>query len=196
MDRPGADGDDRAQLAGMVWTLFEDLDALSAMRDSLFALDANDSQAAERAAFLERWGPAWAEIAVTRYALVDAILATDLDGLSAAGLGGAQLTMKLAAWRMSRAQMLAAFEDGAPAPGRPLVLPQWEQPPAGVREESRRLRLSVPPFLRRACGWVSSALGMGDVVLGSLAGLVSLAEPLKEGKEILERVAGDVADRG
>jgi hypothetical protein len=37
-------------------------------------------------------------------------------------------------------------------------------------------------------------LRIGDTVLSTLAGVVLLAEPLREGKEFIEHVAGTVAD--
>ena len=41
---------------------------------------------------------------------------------------------------------------------------------------------------------IADSFGFGDTVLSTLAGVVSLSEPLREGKEFIEHVAGTVAD--
>ncbi len=140
-------------------------------------------------------GPAWTDIASTRAAVIDQILGADLERLGEAGLLGPQLAMKVSAWRLGRARMLAAFEDSedASASALPLEL-RGKAPPEGVFAEPTAVPLAQPGLLRRACRWISESLGIGDTVLGSLAGVVSMAEPLKEGKEILERVAGAVGE--
>jgi hypothetical protein len=78
LDRP-PEPDDRAVLAGLIWTLYDDLDAVSALRFELFVPGPNDDVAAsvELGEFLNLWGPAWTEIAATRDAVVGQIRSAD-----------------------------------------------------------------------------------------------------------------------
>ena len=88
MDRP-PEPDDRAVLAGLIWTLYDDLDAVSALRFELFVPGPNDDVAAsvELGEFLNLWGPAWTEIAATRDAVVGQIRSADPEQLRSVGLG-------------------------------------------------------------------------------------------------------------
>lgn len=196
LDRP-PEPDDRAVLAGLIWTLYDDLDAVSALRFELFAPGPNDDAAAsaELEEFLNLWGPAWTEIAATRDAVVDQIRSADPEQLRTAGLAGPQLAMKVAGWRYGRARMLSALDDGEDASDVALPLElAGATPPAGVVSEPTKMELKKPGLLRRACRVIADSFGLGDTVLSSLAGIVSLSEPLREGKEFMEHVVGTVAD--
>ncbi len=189
--------DDRAVLAGLIWTLYDDLDAVSALRFVLFAPGPNDAAAAgaELEEFLNLWGPAWTEIAATRDAVIDQIRSADPDQLRDAGLAGPQLAMKVAGWRYGRARMLSVLDDGEDASDVALPLElAGATAPAGVISEPTKVELKQPGLLRRACRVIAGSFGLGDTVLSSLAGIVSLSEPLREGKEFMEHIAGTVAD--
>ena len=138
LDRP-PEPDDRAVLAGLIWTLYDDLDAVSALRFELFVPGPNDDVAAsvELGEFLNLWGPAWTEIAATRDAVVGQIRSADPEQLRSVGLAGAQLAMKVAGWRYGRARMLSAFDDGEDASDVALPLElAGATPPAGVVSEA------------------------------------------------------------
>jgi hypothetical protein len=185
---------DQGRLAGMVWTLYNDVDAITALRFEVFTSPDRAEAREELVNLLGELDEAWREIAATRDEVVSEIGRLTDEQLAVVGLSGTQLTMKLSAWRRVRGLMLAEFDDGQPIDGVTGGVLAEEQPPNWVQVEEQDLALKRPNVLKRACRAVSAALGMGDTVLGSLLRITGLAEKFKEGKEVVERLAGEVAE--
>ena len=192
---PDASGVDQGRLAGMVWTLYNDVDAITALRFEVFTSpEPAEAPPEELVTLLRDLGAAWPDIATTRDAVITEIGTLTNEQLAEVGLSGTQLTMKLSAWRQARALMLAEFDDGQPIDGATGGVLAGQESPAWVQVEERALTTQRPNRFKRACRAVSAALGMGDTVLGSLLRITGLSEKFKEGKEVVERLAGEVAE--
>jgi hypothetical protein len=183
--------EDRAVLAAFVATVADDLDAVVELRERLFG-PVSPEQEDARTELLYAMGAAWAEVRETVAPLVDQVLATDEETLQQVGLTGAQLMLKYLAWREARDALLAAFDDSDdPDPGPP------PDPPAGERPElptEQRLVRKLSRWKKWALKKLGQALAHADTILESLAGVVSLSEPIKEIKKTVEKVAEDTAD--
>ncbi len=172
----------RQQLATFIWAVYQDLNSVVALRDELFAGPIYRD-------FLNALERAWEEVYRQRDDVLREALYSDLDTLDAVGLSDSQLIAKLEAWHGSRERLLDEFEVGGPE----LPTPP-EDPPFGLRWLLRNLRRRRPLHRKRALKWLARVLAHADNILGSLVPVIKLAEPLKELKHAIEKVADDTAD--
>ena len=182
-------GEDALTLSAFVWTVYEDLDVLVDMRNALLAPPEGGAELESTGlrAYADLLGETWPEVSETRWEVLTAVDRLPVEVLHRYGLTGLELMVKLELWRRARAvlteEILTEGEDiyypsapTAPSPHPPL--------PA-----ARRFTRT-----KRVLRWVSRMLGRADILLGSLAALVKESERLKEIKETLEKVSGEVAD--
>jgi hypothetical protein len=178
--------DDRQRLGIFMWTVYEDLDSVVAVRRELFDgggyLD-----------FIEILPGAWQEVSAPRQQVLNSILAADVDRLRDAGLTGLPLLAKLEAWSGVRDRMLDEFDVGGPeVPPPPGVPPP--PPPGLLRRLARGLRPRLPLRRKRGLKRLAGTLAHADNILDSLTAVVPVAGPVKEFKKAIERVADDTAD--
>lgn len=185
--------DDETKLVSFIAVLQDDLHVAVALRERLFV---SPRQAEDELLYrLHReMASAWSEAQEQIPLLMERILAGEFrGGLDGAGLTGNQLDFKLFAWHRARERLLAAFEDSADR--RPaLSESDRPDPPDGVWHPFRRLTAKRPRWLKRGLRRLSKALSYADTILDSLASVVSMAEPLKEFKQTVEKLAGDTSE--
>jgi hypothetical protein len=182
------EADDRQRLGVFVWMLYEDLDSVVAVRRELFDgggyLD-----------FIEVLPRAWEEVGAARQRVLDEVVAADQEALEVAGLTDSSLLAKLEAWNSARDRMLDEFDVGGPEDLPPPGVPSPPQPPPrGLRRLTRWVRRRRPLRRKRALQWLARTLAHADNLLDSLTAVIGAAEPLKELKKAIERVADDTAN--
>jgi hypothetical protein len=178
-------------LATFVLTLYDDLDALVSLREVLFLSPGHTDRYSVEV--VRALGEAWTEVADDRVNHVTTVLGlSETNDLSPVGLSGAQLRLKIAVWRRARAARSTEFNDSEDAEPRSSSLPDPTKPEA--RAEEPRHPRKLPRRVRVALKFVASMLSYADTILGSLAKLAGHSERLKEIKEIVERLSGDMAD--
>lgn len=183
-------------LAAFVLTLADDLNTVTAHAPDLL----------RRLQFAEPFASAtlpaaWTEVRETVPGLIREIEALSEASLALRGLTGLQLRMKVTAWDESRRSLVEilgeqragemnvelrrdALLEGETLEGAPVFAPPLQVP---VVPQSR-------PWPRRLLRRLAKTLDYADTILGSITPLVSLLEPLKEYKEIAEKVLGDAAE--
>lgn len=183
----------RQELASFLATLCEDLNTTIALRGYLFApVGENGDGANEELLYL--MDQAWAE---ARGGVPELILAalypspSQALGLERAGLTGAQLRFKVAAWRISRLALLEAFRDSDDPDTPPDFLAQV--PPQVIRQDEPLPRRR-PRFKKWALKKLSQVFAHGDTILESFASAVSLGHALEEIKKVTERMSNDWSD--
>jgi hypothetical protein len=187
------DGQESANrdLAVFVLTVYDDLDAIVSLREVLFLPPGRTDQYTVDA--VRALGEAWSEIVDDRDNHVTGILDLDeTDVLAPAGLSGAQLRLKIAVWRRARAAMITEFGNSEDAKERSSSRP--EPTKFDARAEKPAHPRKLPRRVRVALKLVASMLSYADTILGSLARLAGQHERLKEFKETVERLSGDMAD--
>jgi hypothetical protein len=173
-------------LASFVWTLYDDLDYVVAIRDNVFIGPAMTD-------VLDALRDAWAPVLSRRSELTNAVLAAPMTGLEAAGLTEPMLGFKLMVWRRARNQLAQQLDADPGAGPAPPAGPPAPPPPTGVTPDPP-LRRKIPRWVKRFLKRLAQALSYADTLLGSLASVVNLAEILKEIKEFVEKLADDTAD--
>lgn len=180
------------ELISFVGTLYDDVDWVVAMRLPLFGADVESAEGplGDLAEFLSWLADAWPGVLDTRQDVLERIATLPEDLLSAYGLVGLELRVKLLAWQRARRRLrLAVVEEGV-FEERP-ELSEESPLPSAQRSLPRPRRFRR---VKRVLRWTSRLLGHADTVLGSLTALVGQAERLKEIKETVEKVSGEVAD--
>ena len=178
-------------LTSFVVTLYDDLDAIVDMRGPLYFPSGDDDLARLGLERFVTWlGDAWPSVGASRDEVLRALSDTDAEVLRAAGLTGVELLVKLILWSRARERLIRAIlEDGED-------VTYAEEPPEATSGAPRRAMPRAGRFRRTklVLKWVSRALGHADTVLGSLATILNQAERLKEVKETVEKVSGEVSD--
>lgn len=185
---------DLQRLTAFVWTVYDDLDALVSLREVLFLTpDRLDAAGVE---FVRQLEPAWAEVKATRDSVISHLLSPSADEaplFDQHGLTGSQLNAKLLIWRRERTLANGEFSDSDDVEPRSTSDPLSQ--PTGVETPEPSFSRKRPRRLKRALKWVHRMLTHADTVLGSLVRAFAFAqiEPLKEIKETIEKLAGDIS---
>jgi hypothetical protein len=140
--------------------------------------------------FLNALPLAWSEVNGQSNVVVGQVVGSSIGALSERGLVGNQLSAKLEAWHGGRERLLDEFDVGGPETD----IPRPAIPPPGRGRLARFLRRRRPLHSKRALKWLARVLAHADNILDSLTSVVPVAEPLKELKHAIERVADDTAD--
>jgi energy-converting hydrogenase A subunit M len=194
-DAPGT------QLAAFVWVVYDDLDAIVDMADQLFPEVSQSVRTTLR--------EAWADVYAERSIIVERVRLLTAGELAPVGLVGRPLDLKLELCWLSRADAVAQLDAAvADADQPPDELP--EEPPGvlsrtaawfgrGYRSVAGRVRragdrLARNRLLKPVLKKLSKALSDVDSILGSLTKVLKVAEPLKEIKEAVEKLADRTAD--
>ncbi|HET7725617.1 MAG TPA: hypothetical protein VFK68_13345 [Propionibacteriaceae bacterium] len=177
-------------LGSFVVTLYEDLDAVVDMRTPLFIPSGDDDLARLGLEGFVAWlGDAWPGVRGSQEELLEALAEADPAVLRAAGLTGVELMLKLILWSRARQRLIAAvLEDGEDIAPDDQAEPTGQSPRRAIPRAGRFRRT------KRVLKWISRALGHADTVLGSLASIINQAERVKEIKETVEKVSGEVSE--
>jgi hypothetical protein len=117
-------------LASFVWTLYDDIDYVVAIRENVFI-------GPDMTEVLDALRDAWAPVLSRRTELTNAVLAAPLTGLEAAGLTEPMLGFKLMVWRRARNQLARELDADPGAGPAPPTGPPSPPPPAGSRRTPR-----------------------------------------------------------
>lgn len=181
-----------SELIHFVTAVYDDVGWVVDMGYPLFRAEVESAEGSldDLSGFLSWLADAWPGVLGTREEVVERITALPAEALSTHGLAGVELRVKILAWQRARRRLrLAVTEDGefAEVPD----LPEEEPPTTAQRPLPRPRRFRR---VKRILKWTSRLLGHADTLLGSLTALVNQAERLKEIKESVEKVAGEVAE--
>jgi hypothetical protein len=182
---------DRQRLAAFVLTVTSDLDFALDMRGRLFALAVGDDAREE---LLASMYDAWQDARLSVGSLIERILSGEHEiELTSAGLTGPQLTFKLVAWAQARDTLTEAVTDSPePEVEPPAHLPPDVPPSAPA--PATPLPKKPPKWLRWVLKKLNQTLYHADTILESLASVIKIAEPLKEIKKTIEKVAEDTSE--
>lgn len=191
LDRPG--GSDA--LAGFLWTLYDDLDALLGQRPTpLLTRAAADQQASPiLVAALGTLARAWPDVLRTRDEVIAAVRDPDnLERLVAAGLTGADLAFKLGLWTWAREEWSTALRADGLEPIDESA--STGTPPGDVRVADPLPKPRGLTRFRNFFKWGQRTLEFADTALGSLAKVVQMSERLEEVKQSVEKILGVLHD--
>lgn len=182
---------DRGELLSFVSTVYDDLAWMVDMRYALFPSDLSSEEGSfdDLSEFLAWLADAWPGVFETKAELLQQMSEVPSEVLAYHGLAGLDLRVKLLAWRRARSRLTRAVVEEAEADDAGEVFDDSAEDPQAPLPRPRRFRR-----VKKVLKWASRALGHADTVLGSLAALLSQAERLKEIKETVEKVSGEVAD--
>jgi hypothetical protein len=184
-------------LASFVGAVFDDLDALMAMRSSLLERSIQRRRRAifESIALVDALSQAWESAQGRRGELEDQVRALGRRRLVQRGLADSELKAKILAWDLPRSRLRTdllrngrKFFDDEVRPAenydRILRLPRVK----------RFRRFFKRPTLKRLLTTASSTLGYAKILLGSIVGALPGGDFLLEITELVERLTEDLAD--
>ncbi|WP_392545265.1 hypothetical protein [Oryzobacter telluris] len=182
---------DRRELLSFVSSVYDDLAWMVDMRYELFSPDLSTTEGSldDLSEFLAWLADAWPDVYETRAELLRQMSEVPSEVLANHGLAGLDLRVKLIAWRRARLRLTRAVLEEADAEDSDEVFDDYAEHPQAPLPRPKRFRRA-----KRVLKWASRALGHADTILGSLAALLSQAERLKEIKETVEKVSGEVAE--